>query len=180
MRSLSKLQARDVMTSPVAYVMSETPLNEVANLLLRKGISAAPVLDDGGHLVGMVSEGDLVRRGPAKDGDHRSWWLDLFESDAAGNEKFLNYLTIHGLRAKDVMTGEVVSVDEQTTIAQIATLLEAHQIKRVPVMRDGKLIGIVSRANLLRALAQAEPLPGRAAGSVRQRQRRRAGGPDQS
>ena len=76
MQSLSKLQARHVMTSPVAYVMSETPLSEVANLLLREGISAAPVLDEGGHLVGMISEGDLVRRGPAREGSRRSWWLD--------------------------------------------------------------------------------------------------------
>jgi CBS domain-containing protein len=128
----------------------------------------------------MVSEGDLVRRRPARGGSRRSWWLDLSESDTAHNEEFLNYLTMHGLRAKDVMTVGVVSVDEQTPIAEIAALLESHQIKRVPVLRDGKLVGIVSRANLLRALAQAAPLPGRAAGSVRQQQRRRGGGPDQS
>ena len=174
MQSLSKLTARQVMTSPVAHVMTETPLQEIAKLLLREGISAAPVLDDGGHLVGMVSEGDLVRRAPAKNGTRRSWWLDLFERDAAHATEFLNYLTIHGLRAKDVMSSEVISVNEQATIAQIAGLLEAHRIKRVPVMRDGKLVGIVSRANLLQALAHAMPLPHRATGSSRQQSKRRA------
>ena len=131
MQSLSRLTARQVMTSPVAYVMTETPLQEIANLLLREGISAAPVLDEGGHLVGIVSEGDLVRRGPTKNGTRRSWWLDLFESEAAHAKEFLNYLTIHGLRAKDVMSSEVISVNEEATIAEIAGLLEAHGIKRV-------------------------------------------------
>jgi CBS domain-containing protein len=158
MPSLRTLTARQVMTAPVAYVMTETPLREVANLLLHEAISAAPVLDDGGRVVGIVSEGDLVRRGPAGNG-RRSWWLDLFEHDAARTEQFLNYLKMHGLRAKDVMTPEVISVSEETTIAEIAQLFETHRIKRVPVLRNGKLVGIVSRANLLRALAQASPLP---------------------
>ena len=107
------------MTAPVAYVMAETPVAEIARLLLREGISAAPVLGSGGRLVGIVSEGDLVRRRPAKDGLRRSWWLDLFEADARQSEEFLNYLKIHGLRAKDVMSREVVSVTEDTTIAEI-------------------------------------------------------------
>ncbi len=155
------------MTAPAAYVMAETPLREVANLLLREGISAAPVLDEGGNLVGMVSEGDLVRRWPAEGGPSRSWWLDLFEADTQRSREFLNYLKAHGLRAKDVMSRKVVSVDEAATIAEIAGLLETHRIKRVPVMREGKLAGVVSRADLLRALAQAQPLPGRARGSTR-------------
>ena len=160
MPSLSALTARDVMTSPVAYVMAETPLRDLANLLLREEISAVPVLDDGGHVVGMVSEGDLVRRGPAGKGDRRSWWLDAFESGTVHNDEFLNYLRGHGLRAKDVMTREVVSVNEGTTIAEIAELLESHHIKRVPVLHNEKLVGIVSRANLVRALAQARSLAG--------------------
>ena len=175
MQSLSNLTARQEMTTPDAYEMTETPLHEIANLLLREGISAAPVLDDGGRLVGMVSEGDLVRRGPAENETRRSWWLDLFEANTAQSEQFLIYLTEHGLRAKDVMSREVVSVDEETTIAEIAALLETHRIKRVPVMREGKLVGIVSRANLLRVLAHAPPVPDRERGSGRQRPRQRAG-----
>ena len=165
MQSLSKLTARQVMTSPVAYAMSETPLHEVAGLLLRERISAAPVLDDGGHVVGMVSEGDLVRRGPAGDETRRSWWLDVFEENAAQDEQFVNYLTRHGLRAKDVMSRELVLVNEETPIAEIAALLETHRIKRAPVMRGEKLVGIVSRADLLRVLAHARPVPDRERGS---------------
>jgi CBS domain-containing protein len=160
MPSLRTLTARQVMTAPVAYVMTETPLREIANLLLREAISGAPVLDRGGQLVGIVSEGDLIRRGPAGNG-RRSWWLDLFDDKPAHSEQFLNYLKMHGLRAKDVMTPEVVSVNEETTVAEIAQLFETHRIKRVPVLRKGKLVGIVSRANLLQALAQALPPPQR-------------------
>jgi CBS domain-containing protein len=174
MQSISKLTARQVMTSPVAYVMMETPLQEIANLLLREAISAVPVIDEGGHLVGMVSEGDLVRRGPAKNETRRSWWLDLFEGDTTKNEQLLNYLREHGLRAKDVMSDQVVSVNEEATIAEVAGLLETYRIKRVPVMRNGKLVGIVSRANLLQALAHAPPLPDRERGASRRQPSRRA------
>ena len=161
MRSPSAATAGEIMTSPAAYVMTDTPLNEVANLLLERSISAAPVLDESGRLVGIVSEGDLVRRRPAGKDDRRSWWLDLFEPDTPHSEGFLNYLKGHGLRAKDVMTREVISVAENTTAAEIAELLEIHAIKRVPVMREGKLMGIVSRANLLTLLAQRSSAAGR-------------------
>ena len=74
-KSLNNISARDVMTTPAAYVMDQTPIQEVARLLLREGISAAPVLNEGGHLVGIVSEGDLVRRRSGLSNDRRSWWL---------------------------------------------------------------------------------------------------------
>lgn len=157
MKSLSATTAREIMTSPATYVMTETPIKEVANLLLEKSISAVPVLDQSGRLVGIVSEGDLVRRGPAGRGGRRSWWLDQFEADTTHDEGFRNYLRGHGLRAKDVMTREVVSVNEDTTAAEVAELLERHAIKRVPVVRSGKLTGIVSRANLLSLLARQLP-----------------------
>lgn len=160
-KSLGSLTAGEVMTAPVAYVMIETPLREIANLLLRERISAVPVLDEAGCLAGMVSEGDLVRRSAPDNGGRRSWWLDLFEAETAHNEEFLNYLKTHGLRAKDVMTREVVSVSPDTPIARVAELLEMHRIKRVPVVRDGGVVGVVSRANLLRVLAQGSPPRGR-------------------
>jgi CBS domain-containing protein len=157
MKSLNAMAARDIMTSPVAYVMTETPLKDVATLLLERKISAAPVLDDAGRLAGIVSEGDLVRRTPAGEGGRRSWWLDLFEPDSPRSEGLFNYLREHGLRAKDVMTSEVVSVAEDTPAAEIAELLERRGIKRVPVVHNGKLAGIVSRANLLSLLARQMP-----------------------
>jgi CBS domain-containing protein len=160
-KSLGSIKAGEMMTSPAAYVMPETPLKEIANLLLRERISAVPVLDDTGSLLGMVSEGDLVRRRSADNGERRSWWLDLFEADTHHTREFLNYLRGHGLRAKDVMSRDVISVSEETPIAKIAALFEANRIKRVPVLRDDKLVGIVSRADLLRVLARGSPVRGR-------------------
>jgi CBS domain-containing protein len=165
-KSLSNMVAREIMTSPVTHVMTETLLAEIANLLLREGISAVPVLTEGGSLAGIVSEGDLVRRRPIEGDDRRSWWLDLFEADTTHREEFLNYLNTRGLRAKDVMSRDVVSVSEDMPIARIAELLETHRIKRVPVLRDGRVTGIVSRANLLQALVQGSRVPGRGRGTT--------------
>jgi len=161
MKSPSAVTAGEIMTSPAAYVMTETPLNEIASLLLERSISAAPVLDEWGQFIGIVSEGDLVRRGSVGADRRHSWWLDLFESDTPRSEGLLNYFKGHGLRAKDVMTREIVSVPEDTTAAAIAEVLETHRIKRVPVVRNGKLVGIVSRANLLSLLAGHTSIAGR-------------------
>jgi CBS domain-containing protein len=156
-RRLHSLTARDLMTQPVAYVMAETPVKSVAALMLERAISAVPVLDETGRLIGIVSEGDLIRR--RAEGGRRSWWLDLFGDDPAQSNEILAYLQRHSLRAKDVMTRDPVTVTEETPIVRIAELLDEHRIKRVPVMRAGRMVGIVSRANLLRSLA-AEPRQG--------------------
>lgn len=157
---LQSTTAREVMTSPVIYVMTETPIAEIAAVMLRARISGVPVIGGGGQLEGMVSEGDLIRRRGSDDGVRRSWWLDLFEADAAHSEEFLEYLKRHGLRAKDVMTRDVVTVEEDTPIVRIAELLESRGIKRVPVMCKGRMTGVVSRADLVRALARALALQG--------------------
>jgi CBS domain-containing protein len=161
--TLSTMTAHDLMSVPVACVMDETPLQEIAKLLLADGISAAPVLDDAGHLVGIVSEGDLVRRRSGFSTGRRSWWLDMFESDLNQNQGLLNYIQHHGLRARDVMTHDVVTVEVDAPISTIAELLERHRIKRVPVLKGEKVAGIVSRADLLRAIAEAAPPKGRLA-----------------
>jgi CBS domain-containing protein len=162
-KTFSGMMARDVMSVPVAYVMDQTPLQEIAKLLLCEGISAAPVLDDAGHLIGIVSEGDLVRRRSGSSTDRRSWWLDLFESDVDHNQELLNYIQHHGLRASDVMTHDVATVEEDAPISTIAELLEIHRIKRVPVLKGEKVVGIVSRADLLRVISEAAPLKRRLA-----------------
>ena len=151
-----KKTAADVMTPHVVYVMLETPVREIARALLEHHISAVPVLGSSGKLVGMVSEGDLVGRTPSKDGIRRSWWLDMIERHSTMSEGFRNYLEEHGLRAKDVMSGDVVAVEEDTPIAAIAELLQQKRIKRVPVLRRGEIVGIVSRADLLDALARMQ------------------------
>ena len=149
------MQAKDVMTSPVVTVSPDASVTEVAKLLLERHISAAPVVDESGALLGVVSEGDLMRRPEAGTERRPSWWLTLI-SDAQDEAR--EYLKTHGLRARDVMTRHVLTVDEDTALGDIASLLEKHRIKRVPVVRDGKVVGIVSRANLLQALvAQMKP-----------------------
>lgn len=151
---MTKKTAADIMTSPVIYVVVETPVGEIARVLLEHHISAVPVLGSSRVLLGMVSEGDLVGRTASEDGKRRSWWLDMIEKSSRTSDGLRNYLEIHGLRAKDVMTSDVVTVDEDTPITVIAELLERKRIKRVPVLRKGQMMGIVSRADLLRALAQ--------------------------
>jgi CBS domain-containing protein len=149
------MQAKDVMTSPVLTVTPETSVTDVAKLLLERHISAAPVVDEAGHLLGIVSEGDLMRRPESGTERHPSWWLTLISDP---QDEAREYLRSHGLHARDVMSRQVISVAEDTPLQEIATLLEKYRIKRVPVVRDKKVVGIVSRANLLQALV-AQPRP---------------------
>ena len=144
--------AKDIMTADVVTITPEASVEEIAKLLLARGISGVPVVDAEGALVGLVSEGDLIRR----EGDaehHSSWWLNLF---AGPEEQARDYIKVHGRRAEEVMTREVVTVGEETPVGEIARLLEKRRIKRVPVVRDGRIVGIVSRANLLHGLATHE------------------------
>lgn len=142
------MTAKDIMTTNVLSVKGDTPISEIATLLLGRHISGAPVVDAEGRVVGIVTEGDLIRRA---DGQRRrSWWLTLFSAaDAMARE----FVKSHGLKARDVMTPKVITVTEDTPLADIARLLEEKRVKRVPVVRDGRLVGIVSRADVLRALA---------------------------
>jgi CBS domain-containing protein len=154
------MRAMDVMTTNVVTVSPDTPVQEVAKILSERSISGVPVVDTGNRLVGIVSEGDLLhrvetgteRRPDRRTGRRRSWWLDTIGSN---EELARDYVKSHGRTAKDVMTSEVTSVSDTTDLADIANLLETKRIKRVPVIKDGRLVGIVSRANLVRALAAA-------------------------
>jgi CBS-domain-containing membrane protein len=151
------MRAMDVMTTNVITVGPETSVQDVAKLLSERSISGVPVVDTQNRLVGIVSEGDLLHRvetGTERRAQRRrrSWWLDTIGSD---EELARNYVKSHGRTAKDVMTSDVISVSDTSELADIANLLETKRIKRVPVVRDGKLVGIVSRANLVRALAAA-------------------------
>ena len=148
--------AREIMTTEIVSVRPETPTREIARLLLEKGISAVPVVDRNGAPVGMVSEGDLIGRDDHDREARRDWWLTLLAEGEALNPEFLDHLRRAGRTARDVMAAPVVTVAEGTEAGEIARLLAAHRIKRVPVVRDGHIVGIVSRADLLRTLA-AEP-----------------------
>lgn len=153
------MKAADVLESEVISVGPETRVSDVANLLLTRRISAVPVVDNG-RLVGIISEGDLIRRVETDTERHRSWWLELLIS----NEKLATeYVKSHARYAGEVMTRKVVTADEDTPLTEIAKLFENHNIKRVPIVRGSKVIGIVSRADLLRVLAalheKSEPAP---------------------
>ncbi len=146
------MKAKDIMTRPVITASSASTVEDAVHLMLEKHISALPVIDadDNGRLVGIVSEGDLMRRVRKPGSSRRSWWLEAFGSDAGAIEEFLKLRSDH---VSDVMTRNVISVEEDTPVADIARLLEKHRIKRVPVVYDGNVTGIVSRANLLHALS---------------------------
>ena len=153
------MKAAEVLESEVISVGPETSVSDVANLFLTRRINAVPVIDNG-KLVGIVSEGDLIRRVETDTARHRSWWLELLIS----NEKLATeYVKSHARYAGEVMTRNVVTADENTPLDEIAKLFENHNIKRVPIVRGSKVIGIVSRADLLRVLAglheKSEPAP---------------------
>jgi CBS-domain-containing membrane protein len=143
------MQAQDVMTTKVVSVAPHTAVAEIAKLLLERQISAVPVVGDDHRLLGIVSEGDLIHE-LGRAGAKRAWWLDLL---ASPETRAAAYLKSHGRLARDVMTRSIVSVTPDTPLPEIARMLEACRIKRVPVVRDGELVGIVSRADLLRAFA---------------------------
>src|SRR5947199_6977565 len=129
------MKARDVMVSPVITVNPSSSIKEAAQTLLERRISAVPVVDDQGKLVGMVSEGDLLHRAEAGTERRRSWWPEMVSST---NELAGEYIKSHSGKVKDIMTRGVLSVTEETAVADIAVLLETNRIKRVPVLRDGK------------------------------------------
>jgi len=153
------MRAADVMTSEVIMIDDDASVQEVTNLLAEHGISAVPVVDCNRRVIGMVSEGDLLHRAETGTERRRSWWLELV---ASTNQLAGEYVKSHSGKVKDLMTRDVVSVTEEMPVADIAILLETNRIKRVPVLRDGKLVGVVSRANLVRALAMTinEPASG--------------------
>src|SRR5262245_40493024 len=138
------------MSSHVITVGPELDVKAVANTLVANGISAVPVVAIDGSIVGIISEGDLMRRAVSSAGRKRSWWLENFSS---AEQLMAEFVKAHGRKAKDVMTRQVISVDPDTSLQEIANLLEKHGIKRVPVLEGGRLAGIVSRANLVQALA---------------------------
>jgi CBS domain-containing protein len=146
------MHASDVMTTEVISTTEDTPLREVARRLLEHGISALPVLSADGSPIGMVSEGDLVSRDEVARLARHDWWLKLVADDGVPDAGFLAELRAPGRTAGDVMSAPIVTVGETTELAEVARLLAQHHIKRVPVVKQGQVVGIVSRADLLRSL----------------------------
>jgi CBS domain-containing protein len=144
------MNAVDVMVTKVITVGPDACVQDVAHILLTNRISAVPVIDANGKLLGIVSEGDLMRRAEAGTVRRRPWWLAAL----IGREAFAaEYVKEHSRKVTDVMTRSVITAKPNTPLRDIANLLEKNGIKRVPIVEDGKVVGIVSRANLLQALA---------------------------
>jgi CBS domain-containing protein len=145
------MKASDIMTSEVITVGPDTAVRHIAALLFMHRISAVPVVADA-KLVGIVSEADLLHRheigteGRTRSG---SWWLQLLSADSSVSD----YVRSHATRARDIMTVDVVTIGRDTPLAEIATLLERRRVKRVPVVEGKRVVGIVSRSNLIQALA---------------------------
>jgi CBS-domain-containing membrane protein len=146
------MKASDIMISNVVTVGPNASVRDVANLLLNDHISAVPVVSEDGNLLGIVSEGDLMRRVEVGTERHRPWWLEMLSSNEALAAEFVRS---HAHKVTDVMTRDVVTAKPDTSAGDIAALLEKKRIKRVPIVKDGKIVGIVSRANLIQALASA-------------------------
>lgn len=148
------MQVSDVMSTQVISVTPEQTVQEVAKVFVDNKISGAPVLDDGAQIVGIISEGDLIRRVELGTEMPRKYsWLNIF----AANEDALDYIKTHARKVKDVMSTNVTSVSEATSLTELANVFASKHIKRVPVMRAGNLVGIVSRSNLVQALASISP-----------------------
>jgi CBS-domain-containing membrane protein len=146
------MKARDVMVSPVITVKPTSLVRDAAKIFLERRISAAPVVDDQGKIVGMISEGDLMHRSEAGTEHQRPWWLRTFMSDET---LAAEYTEAHARKVADVMARHVITAAPDTPLHDIAALLEKNSIKRVPIVNDGQLVGIVSRANLVQAVASA-------------------------
>lgn len=144
------MNAADVMTANVVTVTPQTTVLELVNLLLSRNISGAPVVDDAGALVGIVTEGDLVRRAELGTERKHGGWLSFFTGTATMAQ---DYVRAHATKVSDIMSPGVVAVQPTTPLAEVADLMEERKVRRVPVVDAGKVVGIVSRANLLRAWA---------------------------
>lgn len=158
------MKAKDVMTAKVVTVSPDHSVRHAARIMLDNHVSGLPVVDDAGRLVGLISEGDMLRRSELGLGG-----MALPEQQpGAREERATTYVRAHSWRVSDVMTPDPVIVDETASLARIATLMEERGIKRVPVVRDGVLVGIVSRADLLHAVATVKlPNPARGDEAIR-------------
>jgi CBS domain-containing protein len=150
------MRALDIMTTPVVTATPDMTIHDAARLFVDNHISGMPVVDENQKVIGIVSQGDLLHRVENGTGHgRRRWWLEFLLSSP--REQAARYVKEHGHVVGDVMCNQVISISEDMPLAQIADLMEHRHLKRVPVLKDGKLVGIVSRSNLIRALASVVP-----------------------
>lgn len=144
------MRAHQIMTRDVISVSPLTSILDAANLMLRSHVSGLPVLDEGGALIGVVSQSDFLRRGEIGTQRDRPVWLQFLIGSSGLAEEFVHE---RGRRVQDVMTRDPVTVQEDTSLDELVRLMERRRVHRLPVMRDKALVGIVTRSNLLQAVA---------------------------
>lgn len=152
--------AADIMSSPVITVTPKTTLGEIAKILSQRRISAVPVLDGDGNVAGIVSEADVLKPYRESIIARRTWWLDLIAEGEDLPKDFLDYLRQDRHTAADIMVPQVVTGDHQMTIPELAEVAMKNGVRRLPILKDGKLVGIISRADLVRVIAQTPALVG--------------------
>jgi CBS domain-containing protein len=151
--------AADIMTSPAISVTPETSMAEIASLLASKRFSAVPVCRADHTLVGIVSESDILKPFRESVRAKRDWWLGIIAEGEELPQDFLDYIRRDTRTATDVMVRQVFTARETTTLPELAELMIKHAIKRVPILRDGMLIGIASRSDLVAAIAASPAMP---------------------
>jgi CBS-domain-containing membrane protein len=153
------MRVAEVMSPCVISVADDASVFDAAELLVGAGVSGAPVVDPSGSIVGIVTEADLMRRAEIGTEPHKSFLGRLFSDDAKAAAE---YTAFHSHHVRDVMTRKVVTVDMDAPLSEAADLMAKHKVKRLPVLRDKEVVGVVSRANLLQALLSREPAAGQA------------------
>jgi CBS domain-containing protein len=152
--------AEAIMTREVVTACPSDTVSQVAEILCRHAISAVPICNDRGNVLGILSEGDLMRPFGQANATSRSWWLNLLAEGSELAPSFLDYVRMDRRTARDLMSTPAITATAKTTVPELADLLARHNIKRVPIVQNGRLIGIVSRADILRALARSPEMAG--------------------
>ena len=150
------MQAEAIMTTPVVGIEPSASIADAAGLMLSKKISGLPVIRSDGSLVGIISEGDFLRRGELGTERKRSRWLEFLISPGRAADE---YVHANGRRIEEVMSEDVVTASLDASIAEVVELMTRHHVKRIPVTDGGKVVGLITRSDLLRAFLNALPAP---------------------
>lgn len=148
------MKAQDLMVRDVVTVGPDTSVADAVAMLVKHDISAIPVVNSDGNLIGILSEADLLEREELGAEHRHPWWIETMMPASRLAQEFAK---THGKKVSEVMSTDMITAREDTSVSEIAALLERHRIKRVPIVNDGKVVGIVSRSNLMQALASSKP-----------------------
>lgn len=147
------MRAHEIMTAKVHTISPDTGVGDIARLMASERISGVPVVSEDGSLLGIVSESDLLHRAETGTEKTRKWWIALFlDADTRARD----FIKCHAHKASDIMCRYVISVDDNAKLSEVADILDTNNLKRVPVLKAGRMVGIITRGDLVRALANAD------------------------